>query len=71
MLVLKTNELNCVIESKGDDMTLALQVMELTPEHLGNISMWQYLQNAPTGMLAASKIFSCSLAALMQMYKSV
>ncbi|KAM3840492.1 bridge-like lipid transfer protein family member 3A isoform 1-T1 [Vipera latastei] len=49
VLVLKMNELNCVIESKGDDMTLALQVMELTPEHVGNINMWQYLQNAPTG----------------------
>uniref|UniRef100_A0A8C6X4D6 Bridge-like lipid transfer protein family member 3A n=1 Tax=Naja naja TaxID=35670 RepID=A0A8C6X4D6_NAJNA len=49
VLVLKMNELNCVVESKGDDMTLALQVMELAPQHLGNISMWQYLQNAPTG----------------------
>lgn len=67
MLVLKMNELNCVIESKGDDMTLALQVMELTPEHVGNINMWQYLQNAPTGMLATSKIFSFNLSALMQM----
>ncbi|KAM6454827.1 bridge-like lipid transfer protein family member 3A isoform 1-T1 [Liasis olivaceus] len=49
VLVLKMNELNCVIESKGDDMTLALQVMEVAPEHLGNINMWHYLQNAPTG----------------------
>ncbi|KAJ7332970.1 hypothetical protein JRQ81_015150 [Phrynocephalus forsythii] len=49
VLVLKMSEINCVIEAKGDDMALALQVMQLNPEHLGNISMWHYLQSDSTG----------------------
>uniref|UniRef100_A0A8D0B1D5 Bridge-like lipid transfer protein family member 3A n=1 Tax=Salvator merianae TaxID=96440 RepID=A0A8D0B1D5_SALMN len=49
VLVLKMNEVNCVVETKGDDMAIALQIMELTPAHLGNISMWHYLQSDGTG----------------------
>ncbi|XP_072853498.2 bridge-like lipid transfer protein family member 3A [Pogona vitticeps] len=49
VLVLKMSEINCVIETKGEDMALALQIMDLTPEHLGNISMWHYLQSDSTG----------------------
>ncbi|XP_062997535.1 bridge-like lipid transfer protein family member 3A [Elgaria multicarinata webbii] len=49
VFVLKMNEVNCVIQTKGDDITLALQVMELTPEHLGNINLWHYLQSDSTG----------------------
>ncbi|XP_044300545.1 UHRF1-binding protein 1 isoform X2 [Varanus komodoensis] len=49
VLVLKMNAVNCVIETKGDDMTVALQVMELTPEHLGNRNMWHYLQSDSMG----------------------
>ncbi|XP_061488313.1 bridge-like lipid transfer protein family member 3A [Rhineura floridana] len=55
VLVMKMNEVNCVIETKGDDMGLALQVVELTPAHLGNISMWQYLQNECTGDLNSER----------------
>ncbi|XP_053102206.1 bridge-like lipid transfer protein family member 3A isoform X2 [Hemicordylus capensis] len=49
VLVLKMNELNCVIETKRDDLTLALQAMEVSTESLGNISMWHYLQSECTG----------------------
>ncbi|XP_054835874.1 bridge-like lipid transfer protein family member 3A [Eublepharis macularius] len=45
VLVLKMNDVNCVIETKGDDMALALQVTEVTPEQLGNIRMWHFLQS--------------------------
>uniref|UniRef100_A0ACB8F4D8 Uncharacterized protein n=3 Tax=Sphaerodactylus townsendi TaxID=933632 RepID=A0ACB8F4D8_9SAUR len=51
VLILKMNEVNCVIETKGEDMALALQIMEVTPEHLGNIRMWQYLQSDYAGDL--------------------
>ncbi|XP_042317829.1 UHRF1-binding protein 1 [Sceloporus undulatus] len=44
ILLLKMNEVNCVIETKGEDMALALQVTQLNPEHLGNINMWHFLQ---------------------------
>lgn len=57
-MVLKMKEVNCVIETKGDDMGLALQVMELTPAHLGNLSMWQFLQGDCTGMLLTKVKFS-------------
>ncbi|XP_034978050.1 bridge-like lipid transfer protein family member 3A isoform X1 [Zootoca vivipara] len=53
--VLKMKEVNCVIETKGDDMGLALQVMELTPAHLGNLSMWQFLQGDCTGELNSER----------------
>ncbi|XP_019369308.1 PREDICTED: UHRF1-binding protein 1, partial [Gavialis gangeticus] len=45
VLVLKMNEVNCGIEVKGDDMSLAVQVTEVIPEQLGNIGMWQYLHS--------------------------
>lgn len=51
------NEVNCVIETKGNDMALALQVMEVTPEQLGNIRMLHYLQSDYAGMLLASGVF--------------
>ncbi|KAL8178938.1 UNVERIFIED_CONTAM: hypothetical protein K2H54_057946 [Gekko kuhli] len=51
VLILKMNEVNCVIETKGNDMALALQVMEVTPEQLGNIRMWHYLQSDYAGDL--------------------
>ncbi|XP_029769201.1 UHRF1-binding protein 1 [Terrapene carolina triunguis] len=49
VLVLKMNEVNCGIEAKGDDLSLAVQVMEVTLEQLGNIGMWQYLQSSCVG----------------------
>ncbi|XP_040472892.1 UHRF1-binding protein 1 [Falco naumanni] len=44
VLVLKMNEVNCGIEARGDDLSLALQVMNVVPEQLNNVGMWQYLQ---------------------------
>ncbi|XP_077190555.1 bridge-like lipid transfer protein family member 3A isoform X2 [Paroedura picta] len=49
VLILKMNEVNCVIETKGNDMALALQVMEATPEQMGNLRMWHYLQSDYAG----------------------
>ncbi|XP_074833519.1 bridge-like lipid transfer protein family member 3A [Carettochelys insculpta] len=45
VLVMKMNEMNCGIEAQGDDLSLAVQVMEVTLEQLGNTGMWQYLQS--------------------------
>ncbi|XP_009886623.1 PREDICTED: UHRF1-binding protein 1 [Charadrius vociferus] len=44
VLVLKMNEVNCGIEARGDDLSVALQVMNVVPEQLNNIGMWQYLR---------------------------
>ncbi|KAM8795729.1 bridge-like lipid transfer protein family member 3A [Eudromia elegans] len=43
VLVLKMNGVNCGIEARGDDLSVALQVMEVVPEQLNNVGMWQYL----------------------------
>ncbi|KAM6108413.1 bridge-like lipid transfer protein family member 3A [Pterocles gutturalis] len=44
VLVLKMNEVNCGIEARGDDLSVALQVMKVVPEQLSNVGMWQYLR---------------------------
>jgi len=38
------NEVNCGIEARGDDLSVALQVMNVVPEQLNNVGMWQYLR---------------------------
>ncbi|KFW69510.1 UHRF1-binding protein 1, partial [Pygoscelis adeliae] len=47
VLVLKMNEVNCGIEAQGDDLSVALQVMNVVPEQLNNVGMWQYLRGYP------------------------
>ncbi|KFZ66914.1 UHRF1-binding protein 1, partial [Podiceps cristatus] len=44
VLVLKMNEVNCGIEARGDDLSVALRVMNVAPEQLSNVGMWQYLR---------------------------
>uniref|UniRef100_A0A8C9L3Q9 UHRF1-binding protein 1 n=1 Tax=Pavo cristatus TaxID=9049 RepID=A0A8C9L3Q9_PAVCR len=44
VLVLKMNEVNCAIEARGDDLSVAVQVMNVAPEQLNNVGMWQYLR---------------------------
>ncbi|XP_061219012.1 bridge-like lipid transfer protein family member 3A isoform X2 [Neopsephotus bourkii] len=44
VFVLKMNEVNCGIEVRGDDLSVALQVMNVVPEQLNNVGMWQYLR---------------------------
>ncbi|XP_010291704.1 PREDICTED: UHRF1-binding protein 1 [Phaethon lepturus] len=44
VLVLKMNEVNCGIEARGDDLSVALQVTNVVPEQLNNVGMWQYLR---------------------------
>lgn len=42
--MLKMNEVNCGIEARGDDLSVALRVMNVVPEQLNNVGMWQYLR---------------------------
>ncbi|CAM4684982.1 bridge-like lipid transfer protein family member 3A isoform X1 [Caretta caretta] len=58
VLVLKMNEVNCGIEARGDDLSLAVQVMEVTVEQLGNIGMWQYLQSSCVGDPSVEKLLA-------------
>nr|XP_009513247.1 PREDICTED: UHRF1-binding protein 1 [Phalacrocorax carbo] len=44
VLVLKMNEVNCGVEARGDDLSVALQVTNVVPEQLNNVGMWQYLR---------------------------
>ncbi|XP_010005425.1 PREDICTED: UHRF1-binding protein 1 [Chaetura pelagica] len=44
VLVLKMSEVSCGIEARGDDLSVAVQVMNVVPEQLSNVGMWQYLR---------------------------
>uniref|UniRef100_A0A8C3EZM0 UHRF1 binding protein 1 n=1 Tax=Corvus moneduloides TaxID=1196302 RepID=A0A8C3EZM0_CORMO len=44
VLVLKMNDVNCATEVQGDDLSVALQVMNVVPEQLNNVGMWQFLR---------------------------
>lgn len=44
VLVLKMREVSCGIEARGDDLSVAVQVMNVTPEQLSNVGLWQYLR---------------------------
>ncbi|NWT85550.1 URFB1 protein, partial [Lanius ludovicianus] len=44
VLMLKMNDVNCAIEVQGDDLSVALQVMNVVPEQLNNVGMWQFLR---------------------------
>ncbi|KFZ48397.1 UHRF1-binding protein 1, partial [Antrostomus carolinensis] len=44
VLMLKLNEMNCGIEARGNDLSVALQVTNVVPEQLNNVGMWQYLR---------------------------
>ncbi|NXO71534.1 URFB1 protein, partial [Phainopepla nitens] len=44
VLVLKLSDVNCAIEVQGDDLSVALQVMNVVPEQLNNVGMWQFLR---------------------------
>ncbi|NWH41143.1 URFB1 protein, partial [Chloropsis hardwickii] len=44
VLVLKMNDVNCAVEVRGDDLSVALQVMSVAPEQLNNVGMWQFLR---------------------------
>uniref|UniRef100_A0A669QKW8 UHRF1 binding protein 1 n=1 Tax=Phasianus colchicus TaxID=9054 RepID=A0A669QKW8_PHACC len=52
VLLLKMNEVNCAIEARGDDLSVALQVMNVVPEQLNNVGMWQYLRGYVGKVLA-------------------
>lgn len=58
VLVLKMNEVNCGIEARGDDLSVALQVMNVVPEQLSNVGMWQYLRGYLGKMLAPGVFYN-------------
>jgi len=45
-------EVNCAIEARGDDLSVAVQVTNVVPEHLSNVGMWQYLRGYVGKVLA-------------------
>ncbi|XP_069489600.1 bridge-like lipid transfer protein family member 3A isoform X2 [Ambystoma mexicanum] len=47
VLVLKMRDVNCLIEVRGADLAIAVQAAEVTPEHLGNIGMQEFMQSSP------------------------
>lgn len=59
VLLLKMNEVNCAIEARGDDLSVALQVMNVVPEQLNNVGMWQYLRGC-VGKALAFTTGSCA-----------
>lgn len=54
------NEVNCGIEARGDDLSVALQVMNVVPEQLNNVGMWQYLRGYLGKTLALGVCFYTS-----------
>lgn len=62
------NEVNCGIEARGDDLSVALRVMNVVPEQLNNVGMWQYLRGYLGKTLALGVCCFCSFTLINGFY---
>nr|XP_033808824.1 UHRF1-binding protein 1-like isoform X2 [Geotrypetes seraphini] len=49
VVVFKIFAINCGVDIKGEDAAVALQINQVTPKQLGNVSARQYFSNRTTG----------------------
>lgn len=54
MLVLKVQSVSLAMEAQGESTTVALEVGQVTPSQLGNVSLRQYLSNRSLGEKSSS-----------------
>uniref|UniRef100_H3B1B9 Bridge-like lipid transfer protein family member 3A n=1 Tax=Latimeria chalumnae TaxID=7897 RepID=H3B1B9_LATCH len=63
VLVLKLLEVNCGIDTRGEDMVVAVRALEVIPEQLGNVGVQQFLNSS---RLSPGKPFSESKPSRLQ-----
>uniref|UniRef100_A0A673KNU5 Uncharacterized protein n=1 Tax=Sinocyclocheilus rhinocerous TaxID=307959 RepID=A0A673KNU5_9TELE len=56
VLVLKIHSVCCSLDLKGDDTAVALEVGQIRPNQLGNVSLRQYLSNRSLGLVSTASV---------------